>query len=408
MSARRFFTILLACSVLLTCAVGCARPGMRAGECFRKAPAAMSGWTFFGDCAQAKAENLAAAKTCLAIDGCGYAESPKRPVDASRAYHIRGWGRTEGDIQNNACLKIKWYDANEEVIYWEFVRRNFFTRDWREYEKVCVAPAGASYVSAVCHAQAMWGKKSYFTAVSITPVEPPPLRFDMRFDRIEEEWFNDRSPYRNDGEAFCLKNEDIIVSQDGGAANFANRKAKVRLYHSQSLAISSDEWVMVAQFFPEEPPTEAPEQAHFTLIDCEDYYLQYRKEKDKAGKTTLKLVLLFRGTDEQGKSAYTFTAMPVELFKWYRLTIKVNKPAGRFETELLVDGDEMIKRAGRLPAQVQVRCPIFYVGCKDYPRAGRRPWPWGLWGRMDYIKIYDSFAAHEADRDNLRYGGFGK
>lgn len=399
-------------------------PAMKA-ESFGKPPKQMAGWAFFGKCSSAKVKRQEgidttrpAAQTCLAIDGCGFGESPKLPVDPSRAYRISGWGKTDGDVQNNACLKIKWFDAQANVVYWEFVRRNFFTRDWRRYEKVAIVPAGATHVSAVCHAQAMWGKNSYFTEVAITPVAPPMIRCDMRFDRIEEEWFNDRSPCRNDGEAFCLKNEDIIVSQDGGAANFQNRKAKVRLYHSQALACSSDEWVMALQFFPEEPMFEAPEGAHFTLIDSDDYYIQYRKEKARTGKktkdgkdemkTVFNLVVLFRTTTPKGQSSYSFVSMPIELFKWYRLVVKIDKARKRLETELLIDGDKVVKRTRDLNGTIGTRCPIFFVGCKDFPRASRRAWPWGLWGRMDYIKIYDSFAAYEADRPNLRYGGFGK
>jgi hypothetical protein len=287
------------------------------------------------------------------------------------------------------------------------VRRDSFTKEWKQYEKLIIAPANAAFATVICHAQADWGKRSYFTDLRFAKAEPAPVLWDMRFDHLDNGWINDRSPYRNDGQAYGLALDDLQVTQSGGAIQFNNRKAKVRFLQSQSLAPTLDEWVLVAQFFLEEPVApidEPPAEAGYNLLGAPHTFgIIYRQTKDKQ-----ELVFSSYAYNDDGTVAgYPALILPIEPWKWCRFTLIVNNQTKTISGRLLVDGRETqlaeTKFAGRLKTP-----PFLYAGVMDYPRGGNTPYPWGFWGRLDYLKAYRSIAAYEADQKNLVFGGWGK
>ena len=368
----------------------------------------MAGWTFLGNCYRAEAKGLDEVQNCLALEGCGFAESPKIGVTPDAAYFVSGYGRTEDNWQNNSCIKVKWYDQDQKPIWWEFVRRDSFTKEWKRYEKAVIAPREAAYASVVCHAQAAWGKSSFFTHVRLAGIKASPLLWDIHFDHLEDGWINDRSVYGNDGKAYCLSLDDLMVSQHGGAINFNNRKAKVRFFQSKSFSPAAhDDYVIVIQFFLEEPVPprdEAPEKATFNILGARwNISIAYVKDAEKG---TLKAS--FYSYNPDGSCTYPAISLPIEPWKWYRFTLIVNNRERRIEGRLLKDGMEVRQKATPLGAGELRDPPFLYVGCLDYPLGGRSPYPWGIWGRIDYIKAYDSIAAYEADLKNIVFGGFGK
>ena len=379
-----------------------------APEKFGREIGKLEGWTLLGNCTTAEAKETEA-KRCLAIEGCGYAESPKIEVIPEATYRVSGLARTEDDWQNNSCIKVKWYDKDKKPVWWEFVRRDSLTKEWKRYEKLVCAPADAAYGSIVCHAQAAWGKSSFFTDVGLAGALPSSLLWDMHFDNLDNDWVNDRSPYGNDGKAYCLSLDDLMVTQDGGAIDFNNRKAKVRFFQSKSLSPAAhDEWVLVAQFFLEEPVApmdDVPQNASFNILGARwNTSLAVNKEGEKRTLTASFYSYLPDGS----VPCYPAVSIPVEPWKWYRLTLVVNNRAHKLDARLLKSGTEILKASARITAGKLADPPFLYVGCLDYPRGGNEPYPWGFWGRMDYMRIYDSIAAYEADEKSLTFGGFGK
>ena len=377
-------------------------------ESFSRDPTTMKAWTFVGNCSRAETKGLDAAATCLAIEGCGYAESPRVEVTPGNRYSVAGWGTTEGDWQNNSLVKVKWYDKAGTPIWWEFIRRDSFTKQWRKYEKVVIVPADAKYGAIVCHAQADWGKRSYFTQVGMMAAKPSPLLWDIHFDHLDDGWINDRSVYGNDGKAYCLSLDDLMVSQSGGAISFNNRKAKARFFHSKSISPAAhDEWVLVMQFFLEQPVAprdEVPENAAFNLLGARwNTSIAYAKEGKKGT-----LVTQFYAYNPDGSATHPTIKLPIEPWKWYRLTLIVNNAGRKIEARLLKDGNEASRGAAAIAAGSLADPPFLIVGPVDYPIGGNAPYPWGFWGRMDYIKVYDSVAAYEADLKNIVFAGFGR
>ena len=377
-------------------------------EMFGQDLKAMPDWTFLGNCIRTKAKGLDVAGNCLAIEGCGYAESPKVRVIPGSRYLASGYGRTEGDWQNNSCIKVKWYGKDGKPVWWEFVRRDSFSKQWKKYQKAVIVPRDATHGSVVCHAQATWGKSSFFTGISLTKVRASPLLWDIHFDHLEDGWINDRSAYGNDGRAYCLSLDDLVVSQDGGAINFNNRKAKVRFFQSKSFSPAEhEEYVLVIQFFLEEPVAprdEAPEKASFNILGAGwNTSIAYVKD----GKEGI-LKTVFYSYRPDGSCTHPTFSLPIEPWKWYRFTLMVNNVERKIEGRLLKDGKDLTTEACRITTGELRDPPLFYVGCLDYPLGGRRAYPWGIWGRVDYIKVYDSIAAYEADQKNIVFGGLAK